>query len=343
MALDNILDRPTTFQATAPDGEAYGTAATVQHALRELRELRGQATDLLHTASPDLAAADRGRADRSSWLRALDAGQNAQRMPVDELQATIGRQPAPAQEQFRLGALAADKAAVATTPDARDVVPKIWGTKAARDRYAAILPGGPEGDAFRGLQAAMDREAARRDLVQFVTGGSQTADKGAGAAEVAGTLDPALLKGAGALVAGHPLGAAPILARLLAHAQTLRLGQDRGALLADALTSDDPQAVLARLLAPPAAGPGAAPFRLTLGGVARAFGTLAGQDGMGTAPAPTLGSAPVTLAAMPAIAAPAGRRSPPASAAARRRPASATLTAATAGPSPALAAVLGLH
>lgn len=154
---------------------------------------------------------------------------NAKR-PLGELKHELGSLSAAGQEQTRVGVVAAVREKIDAAPDGADVVRRIFGNEAQRQRLRAAFPSDQAFDQFA-KQMQMESLMAKNETM--ILGNSQTAEKGADAADIMGRLPTTTLSVRG-------VGKALLDSRLAMRAK--KLAEQRVDGMSPFLTANTPEA-----------------------------------------------------------------------------------------------------
>lgn len=179
--------------------------------LKELGDARKRLLDAVDPVAPDYAKARAQFGDQLEVQRAVELGQDALAMAPREIAREVRGMSEAARTEFRRAAVDAVRLRLLQAADRGEhtnLAKEIFGTGAGskREALAAIFGNGP---AFAQFEQQMRNELARYATRNFVFAGSQTANKAAEAAELAGDVAS---QAAAAVATGHPAGAAPGIA-----------------------------------------------------------------------------------------------------------------------------------
>jgi len=139
--------------------------------------LEGQRTRLLQAAdeaAPDYASARAGFAGETALNEALESGRDFLNMDARQAARTLGEMSPDRQEMFRLGAVDSIRKRLQDTPDRVSAVRSIFGNQSKRNLLATLFRSPADLARF---EQQMQSEIAMHQTRQFVTGGSQTANK----------------------------------------------------------------------------------------------------------------------------------------------------------------------
>lgn len=167
--------------------------------IASLQQLRSGLNNTLTTLNPDLAAADAAWSLPSQNLDAMALGQKFMSADPEQIDMVRSGLNPDADSHYQIGAGRQMRNVANDTTDNRNIPMRLTGDQTARDQLASAFGQGPASD----FSNNMDLENQLGQTRQFVTGGSNTANKGADIADAAhtGWVAPAL-KTAGVGAAG---------------------------------------------------------------------------------------------------------------------------------------------
>ena len=149
----------------------------------KIGKIRSELLNVMDDASPAYKAARSAYATDSALMDAADAGQDFMRMDAEDIVDHLKTMGSAERDMFRLGAMRELKRAMDRTPDAADIVKRIFGNPQKRAALNAVFP---NQKSAREFMTMMTREAKNRGTYQFVRTGSRTsfvdAEKGASSA-----------------------------------------------------------------------------------------------------------------------------------------------------------------
>lgn len=172
-----------------------GTPATSKM-LRAIQDTKNQILTVMDGHAPKYAEARRvwgGDAELQDGLKLGEDFLNSKR-PLGELQQEIAELSEAGQEHARIGVVAAIRDAIDKAPDGADVVRRIFGNEAQRQRIRAAFP---DENSFALFREQMEMESRMAKNENFVMGGSQTAEKMSDASDIMGQSPPATLSARG--------------------------------------------------------------------------------------------------------------------------------------------------
>lgn len=207
-----------------------GTPAT-KKMLRAVQDTKNHLLDVMDTHEPAYKEARSVWAGDEELKDGLSLGHdflNAQR-PIGELKHELGQLSVAGRDQARVGVVAAVRQKIDASPDGADVVRRIFGNEAQRQRLRVAFP---SDEAFDRFARQMQMEAQMAKNENFVLGNSQTAEKAADAADLMGRLPSTTLSLRG-------VGKAILDSRLAARAK--RLAEQRTDAIAPLLTASTPE------------------------------------------------------------------------------------------------------
>lgn len=225
-----------------------GTPAT-KKMLKAIQDTKNSLLKVMDAHSPDYKkgrATWAGDAELQDGLALGEDFLNAKR-PLGELSAEMAELSDAGREQVRVGVVSAVRNKIDEALDGADVVRRIFGSQAQRDRIRLAFP--DEGSYTR-FRQQMEVEAQMAKNENFVMGNSQTAEKMSDASDIMGQAPPATFS---------PTGIASAVARSKAAEHLRALAEQRVDALAPYLTASTPAAraaIIAKLKAAAAKGGG---------------------------------------------------------------------------------------
>lgn len=173
-----------------------GTPATKQE-LRAIQETKNKLLEIMDGHSPVYRDARRVWGGEAELQEGLALGQdflNSKR-PLGELKAEMAQMSDAAQEQVRLGVVSAVRDKIDNAMDGADVVRRIFGNEAQRNRLRLAFRNDVWFNRFR-QQMELESQMAKNE--NFVLGGSPTTEKLSDVADVTDGINPAHILSSGA-------------------------------------------------------------------------------------------------------------------------------------------------
>lgn len=205
-----------------------------------LQALRGGLNNTLTTLNPDLATADAAWSTPSQHLDAIDLGKKLLSLDPEQIAAGQSRMNAESVPYHQMGAGRALRDVANDARDNNNIPLRLNGDQTTRDQIGAAF--GP--DAANNFAGNMDLENRMAKTRQFVTGGSNTANKAADVAASGPWHLPTIINDAiTGFAAGGPKGAVVVPGIGIAKRSSSKLlggifnNEDRNAELAKVLTA----------------------------------------------------------------------------------------------------------
>ena len=164
-----------------------GTPATKQM-LRQIEQTKNQLLDIMDSRSPDYRQGRKIWAGESEMMDGFELGREfagSSRTSVGEMRDRMGKLSQAAQENVRLGVVSELRNVIDNTTDGHDVVMRVFGNEAKRQRLRAAFP---DDASFTRFEAQMKSEARMRRNENTNLGNSQTAEKLADQGDFYGTI-----------------------------------------------------------------------------------------------------------------------------------------------------------
>lgn len=178
-------------------------------AKNRVRILTGLKKDLLQQIDDQVPAYKEARnlfSGQSSMIDAMDAGLGMFKSSVDDLKDSVSGMTASEKDLFKLGAVRAIKDKLDTVGETHDATKRLLNTRAVRDKLGLV---------FENVDNFVKRATAESEFTRtrdVLAGGSPTAERLAGQASLASSIQPELITG---ITSGDPVAALGALGKIL--------------------------------------------------------------------------------------------------------------------------------